>query len=78
LNCGLCQSNAHLEEYPFAAMGKFWICTHCYNNVLLRQQIRTRFERLFGELSAGDHQTRQKILALAKQYKLPEPKIAIL
>ena len=78
MNCGLCQSHKYLEECSFADLGKFWICTHCYNNILLRQQIRTRFERLFGELGAGDRQAREKILALAKQYKLPEPKMVIL
>ncbi len=78
MNCGLCQSSKYLEECPFADLGTFWICVNCYNNVLLRQQIRTRFERLFGELSAGDPQARGKILALAKQYKLPEPKMVIL
>lgn len=75
MNCGLCQSSAHLEDHRIPNIGQFWICTNCYNNVLLREQIRNRFERLFGELAAGDRQTREKILALAKQYKLPEPKI---
>ncbi|MBI4430938.1 MAG: hypothetical protein HY587_04405 [Candidatus Omnitrophica bacterium] len=73
LHCRLCQSDNGLEEQRFEKGGRFWICTRCYNNALLREQIRGRFERLFSDLVSGDASARDKISALARQYKLPEP-----
>ena len=57
----------------FAKMGRAWICTSCYNNELLREQIRGKFQKLFNDLASGQAEAAEKLKALARQYKLPEP-----
>jgi len=64
-----------LEEFSFGPAGKVWICTACYNNVLLREQIGGKFRALFADLAAGHPEAGAKIMALARQYKLPEPAV---
>lgn len=73
--CRLCQSDAHLEEISFGNAGRAWICTHCYNNPLLREQMRGKFQKLFEEWATNRTDAAQRLNALARQYKLPDPEI---
>lgn len=77
MTCGLCGSGTQLEECSFDPGGKVWICVSCYNNELLREQIRVKFENLFNALQQEHEKGAviQKIKSLARQYKLPEPRI---